>query len=352
MCKIVPLRPLPLLVMPESSPLKFLIVVLSFTAVVGLLACGDELQQAQPATESSSQGDDGSPGTTAGSVVPGDTEAVGTGSGGGTSAATSDATSDGTDSTPSTSTAALTSTSGDTTGRPPFHCRSDADCAPPTAVCDMATGECVGCLPEGDTCEPGTWCDPELLVCVAGCDDTADCGDQVCDTKVHACVDCLVDRDCAPSVCDVASNACVECLDDGDCPGGVCDTAISVCVGCLDSGDCMEEATPVCDPGAQQCVECVSAADCPTGVCTNNACVTIGFDCLGNSDNCNAGEQCCGAAQCQGDCMISCSTAANCPPMMGCEHGYCLFPCDNDNTDCAAWPGYTCQHTGSWCEAD
>ncbi|MEX1368979.1 MAG: hypothetical protein AB1Z98_37985 [Nannocystaceae bacterium] len=51
--------------------------------------------------------------------------------------------------------------------------------------------------------------------------------------------------------------------------------------------------------------------------------------------------------------MVPCSTEEDCPlPEMGCEHGYCLFPCDDDDADCAAWPGYTCQHQGLFCEAD
>lgn len=189
----------------------------------------------------------------------------------------------------------------------------------------------MACLPGGEPCELGTYCDPAAFECVPGCDETSGCDGQVC---------------------DVAGHTCVDCLGDADCPRGVCDEPMHVCVGCVDDDDCDEGAAPACDTAMHTCVECVNDDHCPAGVCTNNECVTIGYDCMGNSDNCNDGEQCCTVPQCGGDCMIPCNNPGQCPGSMGCEHGYCFFPCDDNDADCAAWPGYSCQHMGDFCEAD
>jgi hypothetical protein len=37
---------------------------------------------------------------------------------------------------------------------------------------------------------------------------------------------------------------------------------------------------------------------------------------------------------------------------MGCHHGYCLFPCDDNDEDegCEDWPGFECLHGGDFCE--
>ena len=64
-----------------------------------------------------------------------------------------------------------------------------------------------------------------------------------------------------------------------------------------------------------------------------------------------AGQECCTANDCLDTCMVPCSDVGDCPfGDMGCEHGYCFFPCDDDDADCAAWPGYSCEHGGTLCE--
>ncbi len=74
----------------------------------------------------------------------------------------------------------------------------------------------------------------------------------------------------------------------------------------------------------------------------------LGGPCLGG-DVCNDGE-CCSAGQCADTCMVKCQNANQCPEAgMGCEHGYCLYPCNNNDDDCLQ-PGYTCQHGGLFCE--
>ncbi len=66
----------------------------------------------------------------------------------------------------------------------------------------------------------------------------------------------------------------------------------------------------------------------------------------------DAGQECCTAEQCQDTCMVPCDNADECPvDGMGCEHGYCLFPCSED-ADCLDWPDYTCQHDDTYCELD
>ena len=66
-----------------------------------------------------------------------------------------------------------------------------------------------------------------------------------------------------------------------------------------------------------------------------------------------AGQECCSASQCLNTCMVPCGNADECPvDDMGCEHDYCLFPCDNNNEDCSEWPGYVCDHDGVYCEND
>jgi hypothetical protein len=76
--------------------------------------------------------------------------------------------------------------------------------------------------------------------------------------------------------------------------------------------------------------------------------VELGFPCMEDAQ-CDAsiGAECCTVKQCEDTCMVPCDDVSSCPEEgMGCEHGYCLFPCDNDDADCEAWPGYACKHGG------
>lgn len=79
----------------------------------------------------------------------------------------------------------------------------------------------------------------------------------------------------------------------------------------------------------------------------------LGLPC-GEADACSdaPGAECCTAEPCMGACMIPCESEAECPlDTMGCHHGYCLFPCVSDD-DCTAWPSFSCQHGGEFCELD
>ena len=79
----------------------------------------------------------------------------------------------------------------------------------------------------------------------------------------------------------------------------------------------------------------------------------LGLPCSLGDCSAVPGAECCQAAQCLETCMVPCMAVEDCPlAEMGCEHGYCLFPCSDDDADCAQWPGYTCQHMGMYCESD
>lgn len=67
----------------------------------------------------------------------------------------------------------------------------------------------------------------------------------------------------------------------------------------------------------------------------------------------DADQQCCVADQCLNTCMIPCTKGEDdCPEAnMGCEHDYCLFPCEEDE-GCSSWPGYSCDNGGGFCEND
>ena len=80
----------------------------------------------------------------------------------------------------------------------------------------------------------------------------------------------------------------------------------------------------------------------------------VGFAFDDNSEcNVSLGQECCTADECVNTCMVPCIQASECPiEGMGCAHGYCLFPCADNDADCDEWPGYTCQHGGVLCEND
>ncbi|MCX4246336.1 hypothetical protein [Paraliomyxa miuraensis] len=59
---------------------------------------------------------------------------------------------------------------------------------------------------------------------------------------------------------------------------------------------------------------------------------------------CDAGQSCCRSPQCLDTCAVFCGVTMECPDGLICAHGYCLLPCNDDDGDCASWPGFTCQH--------
>lgn len=79
--------------------------------------------------------------------------------------------------------------------------------------------------------------------------------------------------------------------------------------------------------------------------------VPIGGACV-PADECADGGECCDIGDCAGICLRRCGPMMPpCPMGFGCEHEYCLFSCASDAECDAMWPGWTCQHGDTVCEA-
>ncbi|HZF55142.1 MAG TPA: choice-of-anchor L domain-containing protein [Polyangiaceae bacterium] len=156
-------------------------------------------------------------------------------------------------------------------------CTGDADCAgdPGGSVCDVATGECVGCLPASDMCPAGEFCDPKSSTCKAGCNDATDCADPAaphCETSKNTCVECLQDSECMPgTICIV--NTCIpgcspqqDCADGFTCCGSTCYDITSDpdhCGDCLKPCETPPQAEPVCNNSMCEMGACFPGwADC------------------------------------------------------------------------------------------
>jgi hypothetical protein len=215
----------------------------------------------------------------------------------------------------------------------PKPCTSNGDCTgnPKGAVCDVATGACVGCLPSADTCPTGKRCDPSTNACVDGCKASADCagdpaGKTVCSATTHACVICDGDGDCPlGKVC--ASNACVDgCNASHGCAG-----TSSCC-----SGACLDLQNDVANCGTCG-TPCVAAPQtvvaCSGGTCKKTGCAAGWFDCNGDpTDGC---EQNLGAG---GTCL--CTPGATQP----CYDG----PSTTFNVGACHGGTQTCDGSGMW----
>ena len=195
----------------------------------------------------------------------GDGDTATTGGPGGTSGGPGGGGQGGDTSTATSTTGTGTATTGPGGGGGDTGCTRDADCVgdPGGAKCDVATGECVGCLPAADDCMQGQYCNPATSQCEVGCTD---------------------DTDCDPAnnlLCDQTTNKCVGCLDDANCPlGSIC--VQSTCLpGCSPSHDCQAGFT-CC--GVQcfdlttdelHCGDCNVVCDVPPNseaLCSNSQC--------------------------------------------------------------------------------
>ena len=137
------------------------------------------------------------------------------------------------------------------------------------------------------------------------------------------------------------------CINDGDCGGGtpVCDVPSGDCVQCGQDSDC-SAALPACHEQAHTCGDCNDAIGCAwDGACADGVCPpdTYGQACAGD-DDCSDPQACCTEKQCVDTCATPCDDDTICPVGTACTHDYCLVQCNNDDADCAAFPGYTCQH--------
>ncbi|MCK6590059.1 MAG: choice-of-anchor L domain-containing protein [Polyangiaceae bacterium] len=176
-----------------------------------------------------------------------------------------------------------TSTSSGTGGMGDTKCMSDADCTgdPGGSVCDVATGDCVGCLPSNDMCPAGELCDPDTKTCKKGCSDASDCTDPAaphCEVSKNVCVACLQDPDCVPgTVCVV--NTCIP----GCSPQQPCQAGLTCC-----GSTCYELST-----NPDNCGECLKPCEevpqaepvCNNGMCGMGPCAPGWADCDGDVMN-------------------------------------------------------------------
>jgi hypothetical protein len=234
-------------------------------------------------------------------------------------------------------------------------CRTNADCPPTSPACypkdhrchkscvgtscpgnssscDIATGECVGCI--DDTTCAGTnnpVCDPVTKQCVQ-CTTNAQCkdGTRFCHPTTLRCVACLTHTSCLPTdggatqVCDPNRFRCRSgCLSNTDCGGTTptCNLTTLSCA-CATKQDCASTpTTPTCGPNGQ-CVECVTGTDCPAGTgltqcSTKNQCVQCLTDgqCSGTTPRCDTGTNTC----------VQCVGSGDCPPNKpNCNAGACV----------------------------
>ncbi|MCB9526351.1 MAG: hypothetical protein H6702_23650 [Myxococcales bacterium] len=219
-------------------------------------------------------------------------------------------------------------------------CRADADCAPPSTVCE--SGACVpGCATTG--CGAGQTCGADTGRCAAfdcrrdGCPDG-----QACDRDTGACVSAPpCDPPCAEDeYCDLDLRRCVlrqTCADTG-CPDGwYCDGQTGMCLepdcnrdGCLGQRVCNEQSGQCEDPP----FDCRNGDPCGAG----ERCDEQTGRCLGRAA---LGERCDRAFHCASDmcvgspqnpnlafCTQLCCSENDCPAGFGCLYGagvrYCV----------------------------
>lgn len=226
------------------------------------------------------------------------------------------------------------------------------NCQAPTAVCDPATGGCVGCLSKTD-CPAGNLCLGNR--CIEGCETDNDCsGGLKCASGT--CVQCITDAQC-PLKQKCLQNQCLsaECSRDTDCGSGkYCHPLLLSCETlpakyCISNSDCtsiLPFTSEMCDLLTRTCIPaCMDLGGLPIcfdlfGGSTRTFCVDGGcYDC-GNDNDC-AGTRCdpydrqclvCGG---DADCAVPtwhCDTAAGtCKECL--NDNQCTYPlvCDEAN---------------------
>ena len=223
------------------------------------------------------------------------------------------------------------------------------NCDPdPQEECNGEDDDCDGTVDEGDLCpdgqcidgecyrpcegnecvDAGTFCDPELMLCIEPCVG-ADCAfGEVCNEGTNECEDPCVDvacgdgercweggcvpDDCVATGCeDGAICNGVECVPD-PCANAMCEAG-HFCRG----GQCIPSCAQVACPLYQSCVDgqCVDddcgGVACPDGqVCAFGVC---------EADPC-AGVMCGANQRCEaGECVFDDCSGVDCPPGQVCE---------------------------------
>lgn len=162
---------------------------------------------------------------------------------------------------------------------PPPRCTTDRDCAADAMgnrACDVATGQCVPCVPGAQRyCAQGQYCTP-MLRCESGCAADLDCtpmdgGTIRCDTSRHVCVGCVTDDHCPPGALCQSGTCEAGCNDAHGCPRG--DTCCR--------GACQHTQTDGTNCGAcgVSCAAVNASSACVMGACTVAGCVAGRGDC-------------------------------------------------------------------------
>jgi hypothetical protein len=247
----------------------------------------------------------------------------------------------------------------------PRECATTPDC--PSGAC--FDGLCQPCATATDcggdlVCNAGACVTPE-------CATTADCTmGRACDGGL--CVLCTSDAQCGNPASEACHHgACVtrECSDPSHCTGGtVCD--MGLCEPCSATLQCPDQlgcTGGVCQPCTMD-PECGSGRQCRSGLCVINCtmdadcatpgalgcrsryqerpCGSDGF-CGGSAspwpqeticDACGKAESGCPSGTCDADLRCTCTTTADCPPLLACIGDRC-GACSVDS-DCAC--GHYC----------
>jgi hypothetical protein len=203
-------------------------------------------------------------------------------------------------------------------------CHNSKDC-PTDQVCDTKVMACVQCLSNADCATGmqcmGSRCMKPTPVCMNSLDCTADPKSPICDSSTGKCVACVAAKDC-PTSNDCLNHACkpyVMCANSLDCPMG-----------------------QVCETTSMRCVECVGTNDCPMGnKCIGNSCRST---CTSDT-MCTAKGLLCDLSQ--GIC-VQCIAANDCKADEFCSAGTCAADvCNGGSTSCMANSVVTCRADGS-----
>ncbi|MBI5515579.1 MAG: hypothetical protein HY909_17495 [Deltaproteobacteria bacterium] len=221
-----------------------------------------------------------------------------------------------------------------------FRCGADGDCAgnPGGAVCDTATGRCVGCVTTRDTCPAGQYCVASSGTCAPGCADDRGCAGDAgargarCDPMTHGCVECVADehcpagRLCVGSVCVAGCTAARACPSGQSCCGGACVDPLANTAHCgrCDNRCMVPNATPAC----------------MNGTCAVGMCAAPFGDCDAMAANGCETDTRASAAHC-GGCGMACAARSN--AATSCAGGACAYACATGFADCDTMPANGCE---------
>lgn len=185
-------------------------------------------------------------------------------------------------------------------------CRSDADCADPTSVCNEATGRCQACdTATNDGCD-----EPHFCVSAGSPEGARRCDAASTDGGSSAgflCVECVTSSQCPSDEPLCLAGECVECganTDRAEPDASLCNSN-KVCSPCTQDADCAHiPGLNVCDAG--QCVECTGTNfDCGRSGGSALVCNSLTRTCSdqaeassGNCQPCVSDDQCTPGRRC------------------------------------------------------